>query len=180
MVAGIIIGAIWVIFRIPFDPTWAMIIIGLFIIPGLYAALTAPFVPSARNRRKTMMKLAKITNVDIVYDLGCGDGRIVFEASKKAKKAVGYDLSIPLILWGKLRKLLSYPKAEIHFGNIFKQNFSNADVIFCYLLPGAVKNFHKSIWPTLKIGTRVVCNGFPIKNIKETNSENKVYLYIKK
>jgi len=123
-----------------------------------------------------MLKLADLSDADVVYDLGCGDGRLVFSASKLAGKAKGYDLSIPLVLYGKLISLF-YPRAEIRFGNIWKQNYDDATVIFCYLMPNAMTQFHKEVWPKLKKGTRVISNAFPIHELKPKQKEDKVYLY---
>ena len=65
-----------------FDPRFLVIILFLLILPGLYAAFTSgPFVPSARKRHRTMIKIAKLSSKDIVYDLGCGDGRLVFASA---------------------------------------------------------------------------------------------------
>jgi hypothetical protein len=159
------------------DPKIIVAVLALILAPGFYAAVTSgPFVPSARKRHKTMLKLAALKSSDIVYDLGCGDGRLVFSASKLAKKATGYDLSIPLVLYGKLVSLF-YPKASIRFGNIWKQNYDDATVIFCYLLPNAMVHFHKEVWPKLKKGTRVVSNSFEIHSLKPLKTEDKVYLY---
>ena len=124
-----------------------------------------------------MLKLADLSRKDVVYDLGCGDGRLVFQASKSAKKAIGYELSIPLYLFGKLRQLFSRKNAQIRYGNIWKQNYQNADVIFCYLLPKAMKQFYKEVWPKLKPGTRVISNAFQIHEVKPKLVEDKVYLY---
>lgn len=182
MIFIVIAGTLIVIFLYIFgltwiDPLWIVAFLFLLIAPGLYAAFTSgPFVPSARKRHKTMLKLAELTDSDIVYDLGCGDGRLVFSASKLAGKAFGYDLSIPLVLYGKFLSLF-YPKAQIRFGNIWKQNYDDATVIFCYLLPGAMKQFHKEVWPKLKKGTRVISNAFEIHKLKPLKKEDKVYLY---
>jgi len=180
IIAGTAIVSILYIFNIPWvDPRIIVGILFLLIAPGLYAAFTSgPFVPSARKRHKTMIKLAKLSKKDTVYDLGCGDGRLVFSSSKHVKKAIGYDLSIPLVLYGKILSLF-YSKASIHFGNIWKQNYSDADVIFCYLLPNAMKQFYKEVWPKLKPGTRVISNAFQIHEVKPKQVDNKVYLYVR-
>jgi len=179
IIAGIGIVFIFYAFNITWiDPRIIVSFLFLLIVPGIYAAFTSgPFVPSARKRRRTMLKLAELSDDDIAYDLGCGDGRLVFSASKFAKKAVGYDLSIPLVLYGKIISLF-YPRANIHFGNIWKQNYDDANVIFCYLLPGAMKQFHKEVWPKLKPGTRVISNAFEIHELKPAKKEDKVYLYL--
>lgn len=178
VVAGILIIVLLYAFNITWiAPEWIVAFLFLLIAPGLYAAFTSgPFVPSARKRHKTMLKLANLSNKDIAYDLGCGDGRLVFSASKLAKKAVGYDLSIPLVLYGKILSLF-HPKAQIRFGNLWKQDYGEATVIFCYLLPNAMKQFHKEVWPKLKKGTRVISNAFEMHDLKPLKKEDKVYLY---
>jgi len=177
---GILIVVLLYVFNITWiAPEWIVIVLALLIAPGIYAAFTSgPFVPSARQRHKRMLKLADLSKKDVVYDLGCGDGRLVFSASKLAKKAVGYDLSIPLVLYGKCLSLF-YPKAHIRFGNLWKQDYSDATVIFCYLLPNAMKQFHRDVWPKLKKGTRVISNAFEIHEVKPKEKKDKVYLYIK-
>ncbi|MBU0577180.1 hypothetical protein KJ742_04205 [Patescibacteria group bacterium] len=160
------------------DPLFVIIIMGLLIMPGVYAAITSgPFVPSSRKRHKAMISLADLDPDDIVYDLGCGDGRFVFTAAPFVKKAIGYELSIPLYLFGKLMSVFKSSKAQIRYGNIWKQDYKDADVIFCYLLPGAMKQFYKVVWPTLKPGTRVISNSFQIHDLKPVKKEDKVYLY---
>lgn len=160
------------------DPRWVLIVITLMLIPGFYAAITSgPFVPSSRKRHQIMLKLADLQPTDIVYDLGCGDGRLVFCSAKSVKKAIGYELSIPLYLFGKIRQLFSRKHAFIRYGNIWKQDYKDANVVFCYLLPKAMKQFYREIWPTLKPGTRVISNAFQIHEIKPVAQEEKVYLY---
>lgn len=180
LIAGIAVIAVLVAFGwTAIDPRWVVGILAIFIFPGLYAAFTSgPFVPSARKRHKTMIKLAKIQPSDVVYDLGCGDGRLVFESAKYAKKTVGYELSVPLILWGKLFGFVRRSKAKIRFGNIWKQDYRDADVLFCYLMPAAMKKFYRVVWPQLKPGARVISNAFRIHEIKPMKEEEKVYLYI--
>lgn len=161
------------------DPRWLIALLFLLVLPGIYAAFTGgPFVPSARKRHKNMLALAELKKTDTVYDLGCGDGRLLFSAAPFVKQAIGYDLSIPLVLFGKLRAIAAR-NLSIRFGNLWKQNLSEANVIFCYLLPASMERFHKEVWPTLKKGTRVVSNAFPITGLRPKKEKEKVYLYIR-
>lgn len=160
------------------DPRLIVGILALLVLPGFYAAFTSgPFVPSSRKRHRTMIKLADLKGDEIVYDLGCGDGRLVFNAARQAKKAIGYELSIPLYLFGNILRLFNPKNASIRYGNIWKQNYEDADVIFCYLLPVAMKQFYKQVWPNLKPGTRVISNAFQIHDVKPIKKEDKVYVY---
>lgn len=160
-------------------PLYIFLPIFLLTLPGLYGAFSAPFVPSSRKKLKAMLSLADLNPHDTVYDLGCGDGRFIFAAAPHVKKAVGYDLSIPLVWLGKLKALLTRSKAQIRFGNMFRQNYADADVIFCYLLSETMNRFYREIWPTLKPGTRVLSNTFSIKNLEPVKEEGRVYLYVK-
>ncbi len=179
LLSGFTLIAIFYAFGINnIDPRFIVFGIFLLLIPGFYAAvISGPYVPSSKKRHKAMMDLANIKKTDVVYDLGCGDGRLVFNAAKFAKKAIGYELNIPLYLFGKIRQLLGYKNAQIRYGNIWKQKYKDADVIFCYLLPKAMKQFYKEIWPHLKPGTRVVSNAFQIHEVKPLKKEEAVYLY---
>lgn len=178
IVGFIVIGVFYAFGITSVDPRIIITFVMLLLIPGFYAAFTSgPFVPSARKRHRTMMKLADIGPDDTVYDLGCGDGRLVFQSAKMAKQAIGYELSIPLYIFGKIRELFNPKNASIRYGNIWKQDYKDADVIFCYLLPKAMKQFYAEVWPTLKPGTRVISNAFQIHELKPLKKENKVYLY---
>ncbi|MFC1732436.1 class I SAM-dependent methyltransferase [candidate division KSB1 bacterium] len=179
LIAGSIVIAIFYALGInSVDPRIVLTFFVLLLIPGFYAAITSgPFVPSSRKRHKTMLDLADLKPTDVVYDLGCGDGRLIFRSVKFCKKAIGYELSIPLYLFGKMRQLFNPKTAQIRYGNIWKQDYKDANVIFCYLLPNAMKQFYKEVWPTLKPGTRVISNAFQMHEIKPTKKEKKVYLY---
>lgn len=178
IVSFLLIGVYYVFGLEGLDPRIIMTLIFLLLVPGFYAAYTSgPFVPSSRKRHKVMLELADLKPDDVVYDLGCGDGRLIFRAAKFVKKAIGYELSIPLYLFGKVRQIFNPKNAQIRYGNIWKQDYSDADVVFCYLLPKAMKQFYKEIWPKLKPGTRVISNAFQIHEIKPVKKEEKVYLY---
>ncbi len=155
-------------------------IILVFLIPDIFLALrnSPPFVPTFQRDLRIMMKLAAIKKGDIVYDPGCGDGRIVFAAAKAGATAIGIEYAIPAYLWAKVRSFF-YPGSTIVFGDYWKQDYRNADVIFCYLLPVIMPIFYKKIWPQLKPGCKVVSNSFKLHDLECTQSERGVYLYIK-
>lgn len=162
------------------DPRWIVIFFFVLLLPGLWGAFTTgPFVPSGKKRYKTMLKLAAIRPSDTVYELGCGDATLILQAAKIAKKATGYEIAIPLVLWGKLRRLVTASKAHIRFADIWKQDYADADVILCYLMPNAMRRFYRDIWPGLKPGTRVISNAFRIHELTPTQEEESVFMYKK-
>ena len=121
----------------------------------------APFVPTHMKQVKRMIDAANLKKGMKIYDLGCGDGRLVHEASTLvgSTKAVGYEYSPLVYLWAKFLSIFWRGDA-IKYGNIWNQNFSDADVIFCYLLPHAMAKFEKIVIPQLKPNTLIVSHAF--------------------
>lgn len=134
------------------------------IIPTLVAAIKgAPWVPTPMARAKHMLEVAKIKPGEKVYDLGCGDGRLVYLAAKNYQAdAIGFELSPIVYLIAKLRQLLWQSKAKILFKDFRKVNISDANVILCYLLPDTLKVFREKFERELKKGTRIISYAFRI------------------
>jgi SAM-dependent methyltransferase len=176
--ALLILLAVFLVPRFDESPLWAALA-ALLVIPGMYATWTgAPFVPTSKRVMNKMIDLAHIKPGDVVYDLGCGDGRFVFAAKKLGAKATGFEYSIPTYLLAKLRALF-HPGARIRFANFWLVNISDADVVFCYLLTDSMQVFARKIWPQLKPGCRVVSHSFRMKGIQPAKDEGGVVLYVK-
>lgn len=166
---------------LPFLPGqlfWSVLLL-LIVLPGTYAMRHGPpFVPTPRKTLECMMEFAGIKKGDRVYDLGCGDGRLVFAAAKRGARAVGYELSIPMFLIAKIRSLFR-KNTSIRYGNFWKRDYADADVIVCYLLTDAMQTFHRTIWPQLPKGCRVVSHAFRMKDVKAVKDEKGVIMYVK-
>jgi SAM-dependent methyltransferase len=137
-----------------------------------------PYIPTPLRRVRTMMALAALRPGEKVYDLGCGDGRVLRAAVRRGAIAVGYELSLPTYLVAKLLCLFRR-NASVRFGNFWKHDYRDADVIFCFLLIDTMQEFKKKIWPTLKPGTRVVSYVFQMLDEPVKKKDGSVYLYVK-
>jgi len=129
----------------------------------------APWVPSMRRDLKRAIGLADLKAGEVFADLGCGDGRTVFAAHKFGAKARGIELAWPLYLFCQAKKYFFYRQEDIVFkyGNLFRENLSDIDVVFVYGLPGSLKKRLKNKLETeLKSGARVVSYGFAIKGLE--------------
>lgn len=152
----------------------------LICLPGILVMRgAAPFVTTSRKTMLAMLALANIKAGDHVYDLGCGDGRLVFASAKKDTVAIGYEMSVPAYLLAKSSSLF-HRNSSIRFGDLWKQNYRDADVIFCYFLKDTMQDFEKKIWPTLKKGCRVVSHAFAMNNVKMEKREGDAVLYMKR
>lgn len=158
----------------------ALLVIELFSLPGLWLIFrrSPPFVPTPKKTMDTMLRLAKLKKGEIVYDLGCGDGRLLIEAAAKGATAIGYEFSYPtyLLAWFRTRNM---GNATARFGNFWRHSYDDADVIFCYLLTHTMKDFEEKIWPTLKKGCRVVSHCFKMPGVVPAEASEGVHLYVK-
>jgi SAM-dependent methyltransferase len=151
----------------------------LFVVPGMYAMYTgAPFVPTPQRMLRRMLIAAHIRDGSKVYDLGCGDGRLVFAAAEEGADAVGYEFSVPTFVYAKLRSLFR-KRVSIRYGDFWKRDYADADVIFCYLLTDTMQTFKRQIWPQLKPGCLVVSHAFKMKDVEPIQMEKGLIVYRK-
>lgn len=146
------------------------------LVPTLIALFDgAPWVPTPMVRVRKMINLAKLKKGETLYDLGCGDGRAPYLATKeKGAKAVGIELSPVIYLLALIRKFFWRSKAKIVFGSFWNKNLSDADVVVLYLMPGFVERVAKKLEKELKPGARVISYAFQIKSWKEIHREKRV------
>ena len=137
----------------------AMVWFMYFFIAGFFRS---PFVPSNRITVDKMLRLAEIKKGEHVFDLGCGDGRIVFAAEKLGAVAVGYEISRFVWFLSQIRRYFTKSRSEIRCKNFFKADLHSADVVFCYLLPHVMKALKPKFEKELKKGARIISAGFSI------------------
>ncbi len=144
----------------------------------------APSVPSRRRTVDLMLKEANLKKGQTIYDLGCGDGRLLIRAEKQYKtKGIGYENAPITLILGFINKLIHRSKVKFRFSNFFKADLSKAKFIFLYLGPEAQKKLSPKIKKECHKGTLIVCNTFhlpgfkEIKKIPKTKKTNTIYIY---
>ncbi|MEZ7820996.1 MAG: 50S ribosomal protein L11 methyltransferase [Patescibacteria group bacterium] len=126
-----------------------------------------PYVPTPMKIVKEMIQMAGVKEGDNVYDMGCGDGRLVSKASLiKNTKCIGVEWKMDVFITAKIRNFFRRGKAIIKQGDMFKEDISNADVIFTYLLPRAMDRLEDKILKECKDSVVIVSHGFIFKNLK--------------
>jgi cyclopropane fatty-acyl-phospholipid synthase-like methyltransferase len=125
------------------------------------------FVPTPQNVVDKMLEMAQVKKTDLLYDLGCGDGRIVVTAAKEfGCKAVGYDIDPQRIKESKenVEKNNVGDLVTIKQEDIFTLDLSDADVITLYLLPSLNVKLIPQL-EKLKPGSRIVSHDFDMKGV---------------
>ncbi len=133
----------------------------------------APAFPTPQGVVDHMLEMAGLKPGETLYDLGCGDGRIVITAAQKFKaKAVGVEIRRDIYesTLGRVRSLGLTDSVQIIHGNALKTDISQADVVTLYLLTSSNDRL-KPVLETMKPGARVVSHDFEIRDWKPITTE---------
>jgi SAM-dependent methyltransferase len=125
--------------------------------------LDVPFVPTPQEVVDRMLTLAKVGKTDTLYDLGCGDGRIVVTAARQfGAHGVGIDLNPERIAEAEAnaRKAGVEQRVKFRVADLFETDLSPASVVSLYLLPNINIKLRPRLWSQLKPGSRVVSHAF--------------------
>lgn len=163
------------------------LILALVLLPALvglswFAGSDAPYVPTKIKDISDLLKKAGLKKNHIFYELGSGDGRLVYAASKLGATSIGIEQSW-IRVWQSRIKARNMKLQNIEFihGNIFERQYFPADMVFIFLLQPAVDKLETKLRTELKKGALVVTQTFhfknwtPIKKIDMTeNNKNKL------
>jgi len=128
-----------------------------------------PFVPTTDQAVDAMLKLAGVKKTDVVYDLGCGDGRIVVAAAKTyGAHAVGIDINPVRIAEARENAKKAGVENLVRFeeNDLFEADIRPATVVTLFLLPNVNLKLRPKLLQDLKPGTRIVSNTFDMGDWK--------------
>ena len=123
----------------------------------------APFMPTPTEVVERMLQMAEVTRGDVVYDLGCGDGRLVITAAKRyGARGVGVDIDPALIAQSRANAKREGVDALVEFRqqDALTVDVSPASVVTLYLLSAANLQLRPRLQTQLKPGSRVVSHQF--------------------
>ena len=156
------------------------VVLGLSVLwPRLRGALWLPMRMRAVYK---LLDLAEVGPEDVVYDLGCGDGRLIIAAARRyGARAVGIEIHPLRVLW--CRALIAVlglrDRVRVVRGDFFKQDLSDASVVICYLLQRTNHRLEGKLKQELRPGARVISKRFtfPGLHLVRQDRRDKLYLY---
>jgi len=123
-----------------------------------------PYVPTSPAVVEAMLKLGNARAGDVLYDLGCGDGRIVIMAVQKfgAARGTGYDIDPQRIKEANQNAKRAGVTDKVRFivGNLFEADFQDASIVTLYLLPEVNLKLRPKLLKDLRVGSRIVSHQF--------------------
>jgi precorrin-6B methylase 2 len=128
-----------------------------------------PYLPTTQVAVEAMLKLAGVTKDDVVYDLGCGDGRIVITAAQLyGARGVGIDIDPQRIREANENAKKAGVEQLVRFeeNDLFKANIREASVVTLFLLTSVNARLRPKLLQELRSGTRVVSNTFDMGDWK--------------
>jgi tRNA A58 N-methylase Trm61 len=143
--------------------------------------IIAPYVNSPQPVVMRMLQMAHLKTGETLYDLGCGDGRILITAAEQFRvRAVGVELSPREAKKAteEVKKHRLQASVKIIQGNMLKQDLSPADVVTLYLTTTANESIRPNLERYLKNNARVVSYDYPIpgwKPVSEVDTEPNEY-----
>lgn len=148
----------------------------IFMVPILHGPV---FVPSADDKLRTMLELAKVKPGQKVIDLGAGDGKIVINLAKQGIAAEGIEINPVLVKKAqlKIKQAGLEELAEVKKGNFWKLDYSDYDVIFLYGTTYIMERLEEKLMQELKPGAVVISNFFQFPNWEPESVKNEVRLY---
>ncbi|MFQ5835577.1 MAG: SAM-dependent methyltransferase [bacterium] len=164
-----------------------LLVIGLAIVAFIASkfwtiVMGAGWSPTPLPTVRRMLSLAEVKPEDIVYDLGCGDGRIIIMASREyGARSIGIEADPFRYLYTWVRIIISglSKKTGLIWGNFFRRDLSEASVVTLFLSQAANNNLKRKLSQELKPGTRIVSYYWTFDGWRPKKVDEKfgVYLY---
>lgn len=160
----------------------AGILLGCFVALSWFAGSDAPYIPTKMDQIRKILKIAGVKKGKKFYELGSGDGRVVIEAAKLSAYSVGIEQSWLRVLYSqfKTKRLVSHlTSGNVNFchGNIFKREYSDANIVYIYLLPKGIRKLEGKLKKELKKGSIVITQTYHFPAWKPVKKEGDFWLY---
>jgi SAM-dependent methyltransferase len=161
-----------------YDFFWAVWLLAILLILayGFVLLFGAPYFPSLKPHIKAALDLLNLKEGQVVYDLGCGDGRLLKAAARRGIKAVGYELNPFMFVYSWLTTRRYHKLIKVRFGNFWKADLSKADAVFVFLLDKYMPRLDQKLKKSGR-HLKLASHTFEIPGKKHAAKKYGIYLY---
>lgn len=139
----------------------------------------SPYAPTKHDCMETIFFLAEAKTGDMLVDLGSGNGAVLIAAASRGIRARGVDIN-PFWVWYARRRIrrrgLTH-LATVMRGDMFTHPVGDANIIFMYLVPGAMARLAPRLRREVAPGTRIIANLFPLPEWTPAKEKDRILLY---
>lgn len=149
-----------------------------FVFPAAYGL---PLVGTRPQRIRRALKLANLQPNEVLYDLGSGDGRVLFIAARDfGAKAVGIEIGPLQCVWAGLRVIASGfgNQIQVKWGNFYKADLHDADVVFVYATSNEVRKLAPHLETQMKKGARLISISADFPGWEPTTFDDRDLIFI--
>jgi 16S rRNA A1518/A1519 N6-dimethyltransferase RsmA/KsgA/DIM1 with predicted DNA glycosylase/AP lyase activity len=150
---------------------------GLVLLFGFVLFFGAPYLPTRRAQAQAALDLLELKKGQTLYELGCGDGRVLKQAAEKGMNAVGYELNPVLVMVAWMNTIRYRQQVKIIWGDFWRADLSKADGIFVFLLDRFMTKLDDKMKREITKPIKLVSYAFKIPGKKPVKYKAGMYLY---
>lgn len=157
-----------------------IIVLAVILLFGIVVFVGAPYLPTLRPQAEVALKMLDLKKGQTLFDLGCGDGKILSLAAQQGIKAVGVEINLFLVIIAWLRTRRYGQLVTVRWGNFWTTSVSDADGIFVFLHTRFMQRLHKKIINECQVKpVKLVSYAFriPEKSISDEKQGMLLYMY---
>jgi predicted RNA methylase len=155
------------------------VVIAIILLFSFVILFGAPYLPTRRKETQIALDLLDLKAGQTLYELGCGDGRVLVFAARRGLNVVGYELNPVLVIVSWLVTLRYRRQVRVVWGNFWMADLERADGVFVFLLDKYMKKLDEKLLK-IKKPIRLVSYAFKIPGKKPTKEKYGMMLYIYK
>lgn len=145
---------------------------------GFVVFFGAPYLPTTKRQRKSAIDLLVLPKNSLIYDLGCGDGRMLVEVARAGYRAVGYELNPLLVITAWLLTRRYGNRVKVRWASLWRADLRDADAVYVFLHPRFMARLDKKLTSQRnKKNLRLVSFAFIIPGKKITAQKDGLFLY---
>lgn len=154
-----------------------MVLLGLLACFSFVLIFGAPYLPTHKHQIELSLDMLNLKKGQTMYELGCGDGRVLRRAAQRGYRAVGFELNPLLYIFARLHTYRYRDDVKVKFGNFWTADLSKADGVYVFLLDRFMAKLDEKLRSELKKNTLLASYTFKIPGKKPIKANQGIFVY---